>query len=134
MRSDIRCVGAFEHRGAPYLPSHVAPILVEVSRDGRWRRWDYGTESDRWILRRPIGEFVFPAESSFMRGEYLRCVRPLRMRATSQVIGCPDGTVSVVNGWLSAAALYLRLSAARPFSWHRWRACFIGIRNAFAAR
>jgi hypothetical protein len=128
--SGIRCVGGFEWSGADYWPSHVAPILVEVDADGRWRRWRYEVLSGTGVrLLGPVGDFTAPEAASFRAGGYLACT-PQRFGPRSQLLAMHGPRLLVCERRRSAVRVLLREAVAH----HRDRVvllrCLRGIGNA----
>lgn len=126
----IRCVGAFEWSGADYWPSHVAPILVEVDADGRWRRWRYEVRPGTGVhLLGPVGGFTAPEAASFRAGGYLTCA-PQRFGPRSQLLALPGPRLLVCERRRSTVRVLLRAAVAHRRERLVFLRCLRGISNA----
>jgi hypothetical protein len=126
----IRCVGGFEWSGADYWPSHVAPILVEVDADGRWRRWRYEVLPRTGVrLLGPVGDFTAPEAASFRAGGYLTCP-PQRFGPRSQLLAMHGPRLLVCERRRSTVRVLLREAVAHRHDRRVLLRCLRGIGNA----
>jgi hypothetical protein len=132
--ADIRCVGGFESASGGYWPSHLAPILVEVDAEGRWRRWRYAARPGSGVsLLEPVGAFTNPEAASFLRGGYLTC-EPLRFGPASQLLALPGPRLVVCRTPAAAVRVLLRVALTHGNERAVLSRCLRGIRNALADR